>query len=370
MTDTRRTGLSPDAQAPYAHLTPHHLLDAIAAAGFPVTGGMLQLNSYENRVVQLALEDGSAVVAKFYRPARWTDAQILEEHQFTLELAAADLPVAAPIPLVPPQEDPALVVSTDPPTLGRWRVRDEDAAAPEGIHEATYRFAVAPRRAGRAPELENPQTLAWIGRLLGRLHNIGATATFQHRRTLDVDTFGWQARDRVERSDALGPGAEAAVWLDTSARALKAVERAFAAAGSIAHLRLHGDCHPGNILWREEGESAGPLFVDLDDACTGPAMQDLWMLLSGDRESMRSQLHHVLEGYRVFRRFDAAELALIEPLRTLRMVHHSAWLAERWSDPAFPSAFPWFGSPAYWNQQVTQLREQIESMEEAPLDGV
>jgi Ser/Thr protein kinase RdoA (MazF antagonist) len=344
------------------------MLDAVAAAGFAVTGGLLQLNSYENRVVQLALEDGGGVVAKFYRPRRWSDAQILEEHAFARELAASDLPVVAPLALSSPYADPALTISVDPPTLGHWQVRDDDAEAPRAA--PVYRFAVAPRRAGRAPELESPHTLSWIGRLIGRLHAVGASSAFAHRRSLDVETFGWRPRQRIDESGALGNGSEASAWLAVSEQALEAVARAFDAAGGVRRIRLHGDCHPGNILWREEGEFAGPLFVDLDDACTGPAIQDLWMLLSGDREAMRSQLHHVLGGYRLFRPFDEAELALIEPLRTLRMVHHSAWIAERWNDPAFPAAFPWFGTPGYWGQQATQLREQLEAMAEPPIAGV
>jgi Ser/Thr protein kinase RdoA (MazF antagonist) len=356
--------------APYAHLTPHGMLDALSAAGFPVTGGLLQLNSYENRVVQAALEDGSAIVAKYYRPQRWSDAQILEEHLYARELAAADLPVAAPLvlgvskgssgdgeaPGIGAEGAARLRLCGTPPTLGHWPLADS----------AACRFAVAPRRAGRAPELEDPHTLAWIGRLLGRLHVVGRRRPFDVRRTLDCETYGSQARARVEASGLLGD-AEAETWLGVSARAIDAARAAFERVGPSHPLRLHGDCHPGNILWREEGVDAGPLFVDLDDACMGPAVQDLWMLLSGDRESMRLQLHHVLGGYRAFADFDSAELALIEPLRTLRMIHHSAWLAERWSDPAFPAAFPWFGTPAYWNQQTVQLREQVEHMELPPL---
>jgi Ser/Thr protein kinase RdoA (MazF antagonist) len=342
--------------APYAHLTPHGMLDALSAAAFPVTGGLLQLNSYENRVVQAALEDGGAVVAKFYRPQRWSDAQILEEHAFACELAAEDLPVAAPLTLQ--SEDAALRITGEPPTLGHWPL---PGAAP-------CRFAVSPRRAGRAPELEHPQTLAWIGRLLGRLHVVGRRRPFEARRTLDCDTYGTEARARVEAGGLLTePQAEA--WLGVSARAIDAARSAFERAAPLRMLRLHGDCHPGNILWREEGADAGPLFVDLDDACMGPAVQDLWMLLAGDREGMQLQLRHVLDGYRAFSDFDTAELGLVEPLRTLRMIHHSAWLAERWSDPAFPAAFPWFGTPAYWAQQTVQLREQLEHMALPPLHG-
>jgi Ser/Thr protein kinase RdoA (MazF antagonist) len=354
-------------RAPYARLTPHQMLDALAAAGFPITGGLIQLNSYENRVVQAALEDGGAVVAKFYRPRRWSDAQILEEHAFARELAAEDLPLAAPLDLANPYADPALALAGDPPTLGLWQPA-VDADDSDRSPSPVYRFGVAPRRAGRSPELENPHTLAWLGRLLGRLHVVGARRPFEHRRTLDCDTYGTQAIARVERSDLLTP-AQSATWLSAANRAVDAARRAFAAAGSPRNIRLHGDCHPGNILWREEGEQPGPLFVDLDDACMGPAVQDLWMLLSGDRETMQGQLAHVLGGYRAFMPFDAAQLGLIEPLRALRMIHHSAWIAERWDDPAFPVAFPWFGTPAYWDQQTTQLREQLEHMELPPLQA-
>jgi Ser/Thr protein kinase RdoA (MazF antagonist) len=350
---------APD-HAPYANLTPHRMLDALAAAGLGVTGGLLQLNSYENRVVQAALDDGSAVVAKFYRPARWSDAQILEEHQFARELEAAELPVAAPIVLDASHAGTDLTLAGDPPTLGHWHIAP-DADDTAGTPDAVHRFAVAPRRAGRAPELESPHTLAWIGRLLGRMHSVGAQRPFAHRRALDCDSHGTQARRRVEDSGLLTP-AQAATWLAVSEHAIEAARRAFDEGGPLRLLRLHGDCHPGNILWRDEGEHAGPLFVDLDDACTGPAIQDLWMLLSGDRDAMQVQLSHVLHGYRAFMDFNPAELGLVEALRTLRMIHHSAWLAERWDDPAFPAAFPWFGTPAYWDQQTTQLREQLEHM--------
>jgi Ser/Thr protein kinase RdoA (MazF antagonist) len=352
-------------RAPYARLTPHQMLDALAAAGLGVTGGLLQLNSYENRVVQAALDDGGAVVAKFYRPGRWSDAQILEEHAYARELGAEDLPVAAPLVLESAHGDAGLALSGTPPTLGHWRPASEADEEP-GAAAPVYRFAVAPRRAGRAPELESPHTLAWLGRLLGRMHTVGARRPFVERRRLDCDTYGTQARCRVDDSGLLTP-AQSAAWLSVSAQAIDAARRAFDDAGTLRTLRLHGDCHPGNILWRDEGEAAGPLFVDLDDACNGPAIQDLWMLLSGSRDAMQGQLAHVLHGYRAFMDFDSAELGLVEALRTLRMIHHSAWLAERWNDPAFPAAFPWFGTPAYWDQQTTQLREQLEHMALPPL---
>ena len=352
-------------RAPYARLTPHQMLDALAASGFAITGGLIQLNSYENRVVQAALEGGEAVVAKFYRPKRWNDAQILEEHTFARELEAEDLPVAAPLVLGSPFANAALGLVGDPPTLGHWQPEvdpDDDDRTPSPV----YRFGVAPRRAGRAPELENLHTLSGSAACSGECTRWGARRPFEHRRALDCDSRRHAgARPRrpqrpVDRR-AIGHVAHGRErpWRSTSRGAPGPSKRA----GPLRPIRLHGDCHPGNILWREEGDFAGPLFVDLDDACMGPAVQDLWMLLSGDRDAMQGQLSHVLNGYRAFMDFNTAELGLIEPLRALRMIHHSAWIAARWDDPAFPAAFPWFGTPAYWDQQITtQLREQLEHM--------
>ncbi|MBL0090036.1 MAG: serine/threonine protein kinase [Ideonella sp.] len=323
---------------PFDHLSPQAVLDALDAVGLRGDGRLLQLNSYENRVFQVFLEDDSAVVAKFYRPDRWTDAQILEEHAFAAELVQAEVPVVAPL------------VLAQGSTLAH--------AVIEGQH---FRYAAFPRRAGRAPELENLDTLRWLGRFIGRLHSVGAQRPFATRRTLDANTFGHQARDRVLALDVILP-TQAKTWQDACDQAIAAVERAFATVRPNS-LRLHGDCHPGNVLWRDEG----PHLVDLDDACMGPAVQDLWMLLSGNQEALRTQLDAVLSGYQAFHHFNRRELALIEPLRTLRMIHHSAWLAERWTDPAFPVAFPWFGTPNYWSQQTTQLHEQLEAMAAPPL---
>jgi len=337
------------AAHPFEQLTPQAVLDALDQCGLRGDGRLLQLNSYENRVFQVMLEDGGAVVAKFYRPGRWTEAQIIEEHAFAAELAAAEVPVVAPLPLAGEANGRTLATIT--------------------IEGQPFRVAVYPRRSGHGPELDQPDTLRWLGRFIARLHAVGEQRPFLHRRRLDATTFGHAAMARLLALDLIPP-AQASAWHSSCAQALAAVDQALAAVPARA-LRLHGDCHPGNILWRdpdEGGATGGPHIVDLDDAVTGPAIQDLWMLLSGSPEAMRGQMTLVLQGYRQIRDFDARELALIEPLRTLRMVHHSAWLAERWTDPAFPAAFPWFGTPGYWGQQTTQLREQIEVMAEAPMD--
>ena len=342
------------ASTPYAGLTPNLVLDALDGVGLRGDGRLIQLNSYENRVFQIFLEDGQVVVAKFYRPGRWTDAQILEEHAFATELAAAEIPVAAPWKLEASadslhRDDVGLLG----PTLARFDT-------PTGAH----RFAVCTRMAGRAPDLEDLPTLEWIGRFVGRLHAVGAAGRFAHRETLDVATFGDANRVRLLEADIIPPDALTG-WRDVTARALDQVREAFERQGRLRTLRTHGDCHIGNILWT----AAGPHFVDLDDTVTAPPTQDLWMLLSGDGGAMTRQLAAVLDGYETFMDFDWRELALIEPLRTLRIIHHSAWIARRWEDPAFPIAFPWFESPAYWAEQTTRLREQLVAMAEPPLGG-
>ena len=319
----------------FSDLTPEFMLDALDAVGLYGDGRMLQLNSYENRVLQLHLEDGhrfsGVAVAKFYRPGRWSDAQILEEHAFALELAEAEVPVAAP-----------------------WLLGDSTLC-----HYKGQRFAVAPRQGGRAPELDDPEVLSWIGRLLARLHGVGRARPFEQRVHWASAQPGIDARNWLVANHSV-PVESQTAWGDVVQRCLDAIQQAFDSLPDLQTLRLHGDCHPGNILWTPD---RGPHFVDLDDAVMGPAVQDLWMLLSGDALSMRQQLACVLEGYETVAEFDLRELSLIEPLRTLRMIHHSAWLARRWGDPAFPLAFPWFGTPNYWHDQVAKLREQLEAMQ-------
>jgi Ser/Thr protein kinase RdoA (MazF antagonist) len=354
------TPVTPDAAhrravLDYATLDPGRVLDTLDRVGVRGDGRVLQLNSYENRVFQVYLEDGAPVVAKFYRPERWSGAQILEEHAFASELLEAEIPAVAPLvlSLASAPSDPVDGQATlhgHPPTLLEWR----DAAG-------TLRCSVSPCRAGRSPELDQPDTLRWIGRFLGRLHAVGARRPFLHRRTLDVATLGEEARHQLLAGGHLPPELQAS-WAGVCDQALNLARDAFDGVAATP-LRLHGDCHRGNVLWTDHG----PHFVDLDDAVNGPAVQDLWMLLSGDRSAMTRQLLDLLEGYEDFRPFDWRECRLIEPLRTLRMLHHSAWIARRWDDPAFPAAFPWFGSPAYWSQETQMLRDQIEAMHQPAL---
>jgi len=340
---------SPSPDTPYAGLTPEVVLDALDSAGLRGDGRLIQLNSYENRVFQVFLEDKRVVVAKFYRRGRWSDAQILEEHAFAAELAAAEIPVVAPWPL---PGDAGGAGST----LCRYV-----AGGPDGD---THRFSITERRSGRAPELEDESALEWIGRFIGRMHAVGAKAPFAHRLALTPESFGEAPREWLLGTGIIPPDARPA-WEEASATALAEVRARFEAVGETRRLRLHGDCHIGNVLWTE----AGPHFVDLDDALTGPAVQDLWMLLSGERHVATRQLNALLAGYEDFMDFDWRELRLIEALRTLRMIHYSAWLARRWSDPAFPVAFPWFGAPVYWTDQTVRLREQIELLREPPAFG-
>ncbi len=323
----------------YAGLTPDTVLDALASVDLLGDGRLLGLNSYENRVYQVWLdapaEGPGSVVAKFYRPARWTDAQILEEHSFALELAEREIPVVAPLAL------------KDGKTLNEF---------------GGFRFAVYPRRGGRTPELDDPNTLEWMGRFIGRIHAVGATKAFAERPALDLESFGREPRDWLLAHDFI-PADLLEAWTSVVDLALAGVARCYERAGKVRTLRLHGDCHPSNVLWTDDG----PHFVDFDDCRSGPAVQDLWMLLSGERAAMSLQLSDVLAGYEDFNEFDRRELHLVEALRTLRLVHYSAWLARRWDDPAFPAAFPWFNTQRYWQDRILELKEQIALMDEAPL---
>lgn len=341
---------------PFARLTPDVVQDALADIGVWGDGRMSALNSFENRVYHLHLEEAieghTQVVVKFYRPERWSDEAILEEHAFAQACAAED------VPLVPP-------LSLQSQTLH---------------HHSGFAFSLTAYRGGRRPEYDNLDVLEWIGRLLGRIHRVGAGERFAHRPSLNVATFAHEPRDWLLEHRAVAPEVQTA-WQQALQEALALIEahpvlRAHAPAIAndddgpppIGTLRLHGDCHPGNILWTPAGTAhEGPHFVDLDDARQGPAIQDLWMLLSGDRRQQTLQLSALLDGYEQVRTLDRRELDLIEPLRTLRLIHYSAWLARRWDDPAFPINFPWFGSRDYWQGQVDMLIEQIEAMQEPAL---
>lgn len=323
-----------DAES-FATLSPDTVLDALDAVGLRGDGRLLALNSYENRVYQVGMEEGPPVVAKFYRPLRWSDAQILEEHAFSQQLADEEVPVV-----------PAMAL--------------EGAAT---LHRhAGFRFAVFHRHGGRAPELDNPDTLEWMGRFIGRIHAVGMQRPFAERPALDIATFGEEPRDWLLANDFI-PMDVLGAYRSTVEHALDGVRRCFERAGDVKTLRLHGDCHVGNVLWTD----AGPHFVDFDDSRSGPAVQDLWMLLSGERGEMVRQLSDLLAGYESFCEFEPRELYLIEALRTLRLIHYSAWLARRWDDPAFPVAFPWFNTQRYWQDRILELREQIALMDEPPL---
>lgn len=313
------------ALAPYADLTPERVLAAVEALGLYTDGRLLALNSYENRVYQVGIEDAAPVVAKFYRPGRWSDAAIAEEHAFAAELAAAELPVVAPLLLE-----------------GR-------SLHPTGAH----RLALYPRRGGRAPQLESAEHLQWMGRLIARIHGIGARQHFAARGSIDIATFLHAPAAAVLASPLLPPAA-AARYRSAIAALDAPLRQRFDAIGP-QYLRLHGDCHPGNVLWTDHG----PHFVDLDDARLGPAVQDLWMLATDARA-----LDLLLEGYAEFRDFNPAELALVEPLRTLRQVHWAGWIAQRWHDPAFPHAFAFVGEARWWEQHIADLDEAALRLQE------
>jgi Ser/Thr protein kinase RdoA (MazF antagonist) len=319
---------------PFSGLTPEVVLDAAAACGLEPDGRLFALNSYENRVYQLGAHVGEQRVLKFYRPARWSDEQIAEEHGFTRELAAAELPVAAPLVI-------------DGETLFRY---------------AGFRFAAFPWIRGRAPELDASDARQILGRTIARLHQVGAGHPFRARPLIGVQRLGWEARTQVLASELL-PSALRERYSSVSGALLERVSGAFANAAGTREIRLHGDCHLGNLLWNEHG----PAFVDLDDCATGVRVQDLWMMLAGPPADQQRQWQELLEGYSQFADFDFLEVTLIEPLRALRMLHHAAWVVHRWSDPAFPRAFPWAAEPRYWEGHLLDLLEQIATIDDPPL---
>ncbi len=319
---------------PYAGLTPDIVMDAIESIGFRCDARILELNSYENRVYQIGIEDDDPVIGKFYRSGRWTSAAIIEEHEFTQELADEEISVVPPLMPKPGK------------TLYEYD---------------RYRFALYPRRGGRAPELDDLNCLKILGRFIGRIHSVGGRKGFRHRPRLSVQEYGIDARIFLLENDFI-PAELIPAYESVTEGLLTDVENSMAAFPWRA-IRLHGDCHMGNVLWRDDT----PHFVDFDDTRSGPAIQDLWMMLSGDSSSQSVQMSAILEGYQDFAEFDFSELRMIEPLRTLRMMYHAAWLARRWDDPAFPRAFPFFNTGRYWSEHILELREQWSKLSEPTL---
>lgn len=312
-------------------LDPDLILDALWESGLRVESGLTALNSYENRVYQFSDEDKRRYVVKFYRPQRWRAEQIEEEHRFSLDLQADEVPIAAPL-------------SLQGKTLN---------------HHGGFWFAVFPSLGGRQYETDNEEQMEWVGRFLGRIHQTGRKGVFQQRPTIGLDEYVHQPREQLEQSTFVPSSLKAPL--------LNALDKLIATLQQQWHsnwqsLRLHGDCHPGNILWRD-----GPLFVDLDDARNGPAVQDLWMLVNGDLQERRIQWDILLEAYSEFSDFDIHELSLIEPLRAMRMVYYLAWVVRRWQDPAFPRAFPWMTDEDFWRRQISLFNEQDKLLQEPPL---
>ncbi len=319
---------------PFTNLTPDVVMDAVESVGYRCDARILQLNSYENRVYQIGVEDGEPVIGKFYRPDRWTDKQILEEHTFTQELFENEVSAVAP-----------LVIANES-TLAEF---------------ANFRFALYPRRGGRAPALDSLENLEIMGRHVGRIHAIGGEHTFELRPDISVQDYGHAARSFLIENDFI-PAELRPAYDSVTEFLLKELDDIFESTPYMS-IRLHGDCHMGNVLWRDEM----PHFVDFDDARNGPAIQDLWMMLSGEREDQQQQVMRIIRGYRDFCHFNPAQLRLIEPLRTLRMMYHAAWIARRWDDPAFPMAFTFFNTERYWSEHILELREQWSKLSEPTL---
>jgi Ser/Thr protein kinase RdoA (MazF antagonist) len=325
---------STNSNISFQQLSPDYVLDAVEQLGYVTNGRLLALNSYENRVYQVGIEDGAPLIIKFYRPNRWSDEAILEEHGFVHQLVEREIPVV-----------PAIAIH------GQSLLQFEG-----------FRFAAFQQHAGRAPELDHSDTREWLGRFIGRIHAVGALTPYQHRPTININNFGFAARDFLISSGFI-PNDLLEAYQSTVKLVLDGVQRCMERAGEVQQIRLHGDCHLSNVLWTE----AGPHFVDFDDSRMGPAIQDCWMLLSGSRSEMISQLSDLMAGYEDFFDFNPRELHLIEALRSLRLLHYSAWLAQRWDDPAFKMAFPWFNTAHYWQNRILELREQCALMDEEPL---
>ncbi|WP_370053618.1 serine/threonine protein kinase [Neptunomonas sp.] len=323
-----------DNKQPFYELKPDTVIDAVESIGYLSDGRIMALNSYENRVYQVGLDESEPLIAKFYRPQRWTDEQIGEEHRFMAQLVEQDLSVVAPI-------------KSD---TGQTLFSYDD-----------YRFSIFVRKGGRAPELEDPEHLFQLGNTLGRIHLAGQAEPFKHRPTLDIQSYGIDSTDFISRE--LIPASLKAAYDSLTSDLLREIDAAFKRAGDVVYQRVHGDCHGGNILWRDDM----PHFVDFDDARMAPAIQDLWMLLTGDRHQQELQLGEVIDGYNEFASFNPRELHLVEALRTLRMMNYAAWIGRRWEDPAFPMSFPWFNTERYWGEHLLELKEQFAKLQEPVL---
>jgi len=323
----------------YQALSPDLVIDAIESKGYLSNLRVLALNSYENRVYQVGIEEDKPIIAKFYRPHRWTDEQIIEEHQFSQQLVDNDIPVIPPL-------------------------KDKDGKSLFYSHG--YRFSLYERKGGRAPELSDHEHLYQLGRYIGRIHATGAASDYKYRPAINTKTFLTEPYEYLLKTDFLPSylmPAYTSLMDDLIGQVLEHYQQI-----EFTNIRLHGDCHVGNILWTDHGDNQGPEFLDFDDSRMGPAVQDIWMLLSGSEDEQRLQLQEILEGYEEFYQFNKAEIGLIESLRTMRLVHYAAWIARRWQDPAFPMAFPWFGEDRYWEQHILELREQLANLYHKPLD--
>lgn len=335
----------------YSGLDPNTIIDAVESLGYLSDARVLALNSYENRVYQIGIEDSVPLIAKFYRPHRWSDEQIQEEHQFSSDLADLDIPVIPPLSLQEPElQEPGL------------QEPDKSNPPPHSLfYFSGYRFALYKRHGGRAPELTNLDHLYRLGKFMGRIHAVGKSRSFQYRPTLSIESFIIRPSQFILDNNFL-PDLYIPSYKAIVSDILKHVEAKYAQCAPNM-IRLHGDCHPGNILWTDDG----PHFVDFDDSRNGPAIQDLWMLLSGEPHEQEIQLREVLEGYEEFCNFNPAELNLIEALRSMRIIHYAGWLAKRWHDPAFPKAFPWFNTETFWGEHILQLKEQLAALQNPPL---